>query len=374
MPRKKPTRKDKRYEYKLTIGRDIHGKLRRKSFYSTISLADAKKKAEEYRVASEVSARTGEAFVPSTGRFADWARKWLKTYKQPFVDVDTYKLTYVSLVEGHLIPYFGNALLSEIRPADVQAYFATKTACSESRLKKMRSILKAIFESAIENDLCYKDPAKHSTYRSTAQKHIKHVLSDEQMETVKAYAVDRMPEVVLLLETGLRRGELVGLMWSDIDMDEKTLRVRRSMVLRDKVVTANPPKWNSYRTLPLSDEAMALIRTLPHDSLYVFPNENGAPHCPNSWSQKLKRLMRKLHAEHIEIPVVTAHELRHTYGTYLRRHGADIYTIQKLLGHKDINVTAEIYVHNELDTLRNVLTSIAPAAEDTDDKLTTTGA
>lgn len=73
---------------------------------------------------------------------------------------------------------------------------------------------------------------------------------------------------------------------------------------------------------------MALIRTLPHDSLYVFPNENGAPHCPNSWSQKLKRLMRKLHAEHIEIPVVTAHELRHTYGTYLRRHGADIYTIQ----------------------------------------------
>ena len=114
---------------------------------------------------------------------------------------------------------------------------------------------------------------------------------------------------------------------------------------------------------------MALIRTLPHDSLYVFPNENGAPHCPNSWSQKLKRLMRKLHAEHIEIPVVTAHELRHTYGTYLRRHGADIYTIQKLLGHKDINVTAEIYVHNELDTLRNVLTSIHPTSEEADTAL-----
>ena len=107
MPRKKPTRKDNRYEYKITLGRDIHGKPLRKSFYSTVSLADAKKKAEEYRVASEVSARTGEAFVPSTGRFAPWARKWLKTYKQPFVDVDTYKLTYVSLVEGHLIPYFG---------------------------------------------------------------------------------------------------------------------------------------------------------------------------------------------------------------------------------------------------------------------------
>ncbi|MDU4786548.1 MAG: hypothetical protein U0I98_08480 [Oscillospiraceae bacterium] len=88
-----------------------------------MSLSDAKKKAEEYRVASEVSARTGEAFVPST-------------YKRPFVDVNTYELTYVSLVEGHLIPYFGAARLSDIRPADIQAYFATKTECSESRLKK----------------------------------------------------------------------------------------------------------------------------------------------------------------------------------------------------------------------------------------------
>lgn len=136
MPRKKPTRKDNRYEYKTTIGRDIHGKPLRKSFYSTVSLTDAKQKAEEYRVASEVSARTGEAFVPSTGRFTDWARKWLRTYKQPFVDVNTYELTYVSLVEGHLIPYFGAARLSDIRPADIQAYFATKTECLESRLKK----------------------------------------------------------------------------------------------------------------------------------------------------------------------------------------------------------------------------------------------
>ena len=369
MPRKKPTRKDNRYEYKLTLGRDIHGKPLRKSFYSTVSLTDAKQKAEEYRVASEVSARTGEAFVPSTGRFADWARKWLRTYKQPFVDVNTYELTYVSLVEGHLIPYFGAARLSDIRPADIQAYFAGKTECSESRLKKMRSILNALFECAIENDLCWKNPAKHSTFRSTARKHEKKVLTDEQIELAKAFTRDTMPEVALLLETGLRRGELLGLMWSDFDERERTLSVRRSMALKHGVVTANPPKWNSYRTLPLSDEAMALIRTLPHDSLFVFPNENGAPHCPNSWSQKLKRLMRKLHAEHIEIPVVTAHELRHTYGTYLRRHGADIYTIQKLLGHKDINVTAEIYVHNELDTLRNVLTSIHPTSEEADTAL-----
>lgn len=58
------------------------------------------------------------------------------------------------------------------------------------------------------------------------------------------------------------------------------------------------------------------------------------------------------------IPILTAHEIRHTYGTYLRRHGVDIYTIQKLLGHKNISVTSEIYVHNEIGTLKTVLKNI----------------
>ena len=62
--------------------------------------------------------------------------------------------------------------------------------------------------------------------------------------------------------------------------------------------------------------------------------------------------MTGVHERHPDIPVLTSHEMRHTYGTSLRRNGVDIYTIQKVLGHKDIQVTAEIYVHNELEELR----------------------
>ena len=62
--------------------------------------------------------------------------------------------------------------------------------------------------------------------------------------------------------------------------------------------------------------------------------------------------MKELH-DATGAPVLSAHELRHTYGTALRRHGADIYTIQKLLGHKDIDVTANTYVHNEIEVLRS---------------------
>ena len=100
MPRKKPTRKDNRYEYKITLGRDIHGKPLRKSFYSTVSLADAKKKAEEFRVASEVSAH-GEAFVRKSYNFSQWARESLMTYKQQFVSPNTLQ-TYEEIVRLYL--------------------------------------------------------------------------------------------------------------------------------------------------------------------------------------------------------------------------------------------------------------------------------
>ena len=96
---------------------------RRRTPHAALALGIAGYSACQHRAYIEVSARTGEAFVPST-------------YKQPFVDVNTYELTYVSLVEGHLIPYFGAARLNDIRPADIQAYFATRTECLESRLKK----------------------------------------------------------------------------------------------------------------------------------------------------------------------------------------------------------------------------------------------
>lgn len=65
--------------------------------------------------------------------------------------------------------------------------------------------------------------------------------------------------------------------------------------------------------------------------------------------------MKRAREAYPSIPAVTAHELRHTYGTALRRKGVDIYTIQKIMGHRDITVTAEIYVHNELDVLRQAL-------------------
>ena len=357
-PRKeKPNRADGLYEIKITTGRTLEGKYIRKSFYSSVSKEDARHQAEEWKIAQAVAAQTGEVFVERETRFSRWAAQWLAIYKKPKVSANTYRLTYQNTVEKHLVPYFGDALLTDIRPADIERFYGTKSGVSQSMLDKMSLCLNGIFESALENDLCRKNPARNIHPVSREARRKKQVLTDRQIAALEEYAGQNgRLDVVLLLETGMRRGELLGLRREDIDWENRSYTVIRSVADRyGGGVELRPPKWGSTRTNPLSEKAFEILRCAARETGFVFPGPNGEAQSPNTWSQGLARLMERAHREYPDIPVVTAHELRHTYGTALRRRGVDIYTIQKIMGHRDITVTTEIYVHNELATLRRAI-------------------
>jgi integrase len=366
-PKKEKPNHGKLYEVKVTVGHNLHGEPIRKSFYSRISKEDARQRAEKWKIEKAIAEQTGQTFIDKDTTFAEWAKKWLEVYKKPNVDENTYHLTYEQNVNNHLIPFFGKADMKAIKPIDIQEFFDSLSGFSDSVLKKLHMCLNGIFESAIENDICNKNPVRHIKAKSTRKKNTKHVYSEQQIEKVKMYCKSRMPEVFVLLSSGLRRGELLGLKWSDFDKDEKCITVNRALAdiqsrhtkESDHVVAPgikeNPPKWNSYRTIPIDNECADLIDSLPRNGEYIFSNNDGKPQSPNTWSQKLKRFMTKMNKEYPDIPILSAHELRHTYGTMLRRRGVDIYTIQKIMGHKDIKMTSEIYVHNELETLRKGL-------------------
>ena len=360
MPRKKKEAPNhgKYYEVKAVVGHRIDGRPIYKSFYSKISKEDARNKAEAYNVQQALADQAGEVFLEGQKAvtFGRWAEKWLTTYKKPFVDPNTYRYTYENVVRGHLLPFFGAANLSDIRPVDIIQFFSEKTGLSQSHINKCMICLRGIFDTAIDNGLCTRNPCRNVKPQSVKMPAVKQVYTDQQIAAVEAYCIKskKMPEVVLLLETGLRKGELLGLKWEDVDLKNATLSVRRSIAPdRGNHVKENKPKWGSYRTIPLSGTALNLLCRRPHFGPYIFGNpETGQPLRPDSWSGKLRRFMKELH-DATGAPVLSAHELRHTYGTALRRHGADIYTIQKLLGHKDIDVTANTYVHNEIEVLRS---------------------
>lgn len=370
-PKKDPSkgkRKNGIYEYKGTVGKKFDGRLIRKSFYSSKSLEDAKAQYEQYLVDQKAAEITGTMFVSDRTGFTDWAYFWLETYKKPNVDENTYRMTYLNSVKNHLVPYFQNADLRTIQPADVQSFFVSKKNLSESMLEKLRLCLVAIFDSAIENDKCYKNPArsKNVTYTSERDKKAKRVYTAKQIPTVCALC--DVPEITAMLYTGMRIGEICGLMWSDIDFENGIYTVSRSIAdLQGGGVKVNPPKWNSYRTNPMEKEFSSLLQELSQNktSLYVFPSPSGNAQSPNTLSQRIKRRMKTLLPA--DIPQLTPHELRHTYGTNLRRRGVDIYSIQKIMGHKDIKMTTELYVHNEVEELKKAisLTDVLPAVSTT---------
>lgn len=102
----------------------------------------------------------------------------------------------------------------------------------------------------------------------------------------------------------------------------------------------------------------SLLKSMVMSPGFLFPNSVGNAQSPNTWSSKFDRVIATIKADHPDFPDITPHDLRHTYGTYLRHQGMDVYSIQKILGHKDIKMTTELYVHNELDTLASKMDAI----------------
>lgn len=155
----------KRYEYKLTLGRGIDGKLIRKSFYSTKSKADARKKAEKYRFQYEMEHCVGGASCVREMKFEAWAVTCLELYKNPFVTENTYSGTYLLPLENHLIPYFGQMNMDDIRPYHIQAYInqASQKYTPET-VKKDYNVLSLIFRNAVDNQTLHPQPhcQKHS--------------------------------------------------------------------------------------------------------------------------------------------------------------------------------------------------------------------
>jgi Site-specific recombinase XerD len=281
--------------------------------------------------------------------------KWLRIYKKPFVSENTYSGSYQTFLENHIIPFFGSMEMADIKPFDIQSFFAGKSEFSKSTLNKFHMMLRAIFLTAVDNGLCERSPMTFIVYRSIKPKERKKVYSHGDMERVVEFFKQSFPAISFLLETGLRRGELLGLQWSDVDFKHSTISVNRSVCSKQGGgIELRPPKWNSYRVLPVSASGMALLASLPHTCEYVFPNRYGRAQYPRTFSIVFARHMRRMN-RNLKLLTLSPHELRHTFGTDLRRRGVDIYTIQKVMGHKDINVTANLYVHNEVESLRAAL-------------------
>jgi integrase len=161
--------------------------------------------------------------------------------------------------------------------------------------------------------------------------------------------------VVFLLHTGLRMGELIGLLWEDVDMERGFLHIKHNVPTTKKEVTT-PKRKASIRNIPLDKVASGIIEDLSSDKKgkHVFHTKSGGMINRKDADRTLKTMLKRAGIE--KNP--TLHDLRHTYASELIRNGVDMKTVSVVLGHSDISTTMNIYVHksdDDLEGLKSIL-------------------
>lgn len=283
--------------------------------------------------------------------FAHFAQMWYDLYKKPYLRENSLEaIKYV--LNQHILPVIGGYRLRDITPMQIQAIMAGLAGKSNSLQSKVLINLRSIFKAAQENGLVAKSPVSSMLKPSGKKTVEKEALNAQERQLLLEWVKNPRARTFLLiaLHTGMRRGEIVGLQWEDIDFKKKVIHVRHNAVMGryETTISENMKTKAGKRNLPLSEdlEEWLAARKKTSHSKYVIAMENHGPLTKSSYKSMWKLIERELPDTHI-----TAHILRHTYITQLFESGTlDVKEIQYLAGHSTMDMTLRVYTHYDRRT------------------------
>lgn len=309
--------------------------------YVWLGTFDRKKDAEAKERAVRVQLALGTYQPPQQVRFSEFVDKWLATLTVRPSSLSDYENTC-----RHLKAHFGERRLSAITTEDIEGFVATFSANhAPNTTRKALTRLRQVLGRAVAWGYISRDPSREV---SNAPKRRKvrqiHVLSPEQVADLLAASPDYWrPLFLTAVSTGLRRGELFGLAWSDVLWIERKLVVRNQLQ-GGKLVT---PKSESARRR--IDVGPALLQVLaahktdcpPSDLDLVFPTPRGlAVH-----TSDFNRDVFKPTTASAMLPDLVLHDLRHTYASALIHQGQSVKYVQTVMGHASAQTTLDVYGH-----------------------------
>jgi len=356
MPRKKkeaPNRADNRYEVKITVGTRPDGSLIRKSFYSTISKADAKKQADKWKIQHEAEEMINGKTIAPDVKLKVLAKEFL-SLKENDSNLKEYSFitTYETAMNKHIVPYFGNSYVRQIKSIDIDNFFAQHSHMSQSMLNKFKLCLRGIFELALENEVITKSPMPSRMKSQGVKPKTKAIYSLEDRKKIIDYCIENnIIAPVLLLELAIRRSELLGLKWEDIDEENCCIHIQRGVTpTRHSFAVGDTKSETSNRVIPCTEGLMQFLKNNKETGFILKGNLGGAMP-PSSFGHYYKVIMTEV-CQKLNIPYLPPHNLRHTVGSLMHQGGTDIYTISKYLGHSDIGITSKTYVKTNVEALR----------------------
>ena len=349
-------RKDGRWEGRYTAGYDEKtGKRIIKSVLGKTQAEVKEKLAKAVAEAEAVDVRRADEYTLGT-----WLQTWYELYAKPHLRFSTAEY-YRRGIELHIVPRIGDIPLKKLAGRDLQwlykdlqehgrlreAQKGKQPGLSDSTIRGIHTMLHNALDRAVKERLIVRNPAD-DCIPPKIPKHEMRILLPEQIKSYLTAADQRgvLPMFYLELSTGLRRGELVALLWSDLNLQTKTLTVSKS-VLRGKgeLVVTEPKTENSVREIYLSDEAIRLLvedRKNHPFSPYLFPSpKTGGMYGPDCVGRIHKKLLEKAGIEeHVRF-----HDLRHTFSTLAIQSGIDPKTVAEILGHASAEFSLDVYTH-----------------------------
>lgn len=288
----------------------------------------------------------------------EWFPLWLTSYKRNVVKQNTYhqfELLYKRIPESlTAMP------MDAILPLHIQQFINDfSQSASKSYIDKMRVMLNALFVDAIDNGICQRNPTHRIRYPKVPEQSRESYTADE-VTTILRYCLnfpgDRTATaIMLLLTTGMRRGELLGLYWSDLTPG--ALRIRRGVFLennRPRVIEGLVKTSDSLRVVPLMPEVEHWLHALPRRGEVIFCTKSGGLMHPRNFSRDYDRFFDRLTLEEPSVRHLSPHCCRHTFATLSLTSGAGIRVVQQILGHTDIKTTAR-YTHPDMDTMKDAV-------------------
>ena len=353
-------RTDGRYMVKVYIGiKD--GKKQYKYVYGKTQ-KEADRKAEEMRV----QLRKGMDISSSNDSFRTWANYWLAS-KIHEVSEDRYNALVTRA--NVWIDALCNAQINQIKPFELQTILFSISAQNPYTGKPMAKktirgyvqVINAIFDFAIDNRVIDYNPANKLKAPQGATTSQRRALTEKERQWVMEFEHRAKPSAMLMMLSGLRRGEATALQWNDIDFINNKISVTKSFNFKTK--DFKTPKNGKSRVVSVPQMLIDYLRTLPRVSLFVLTNAKGQMMTDDSWRRLYQSYMTDLNIEYgfggienapskfapTKMPMIitpfTPHELRHTFCTIMYEAGIDALTAKEQLGHADIQTTLSIYTH-----------------------------
>lgn len=351
-----------KFKIAITIGRDNQGKQVRKSFTGKTQ-GEVIKKLNEFKT-EQVQ---GTLVRTDNIKLSEFIKRWLET-KEGQTKKTTYE-SYVYTCDQHIIPTLGKLKVQKITTASLNDYIKSKLkgGLSPASITRQRAILHNILDLAVKEGIVPRNVAEHCMTIKLEREETK-TLSPEDITNLLNVAKDiyerdkgkgnkfyQIYHIVLIaLATGARRGEILALRWSNIDLEKNTIAIKENLVeVKGGILIETPKTKTSRRVIAIDpkvleqlDELREVNRILYEKKFdsdepgYVFYTRYGNPITPSNMSRAWRDLIAETGMEGIRF-----HDLRHTHATLLVASGTNIKTVSSRIGHNDTRITLDLYSH-----------------------------